>query len=271
MDPDPAPTAPRQPALGRDGGVPTNGVEERLRAEGVVMEFGALRALDGVDLELRRGEVLGLIGPNGSGKTTLLNVLSGFHVPNVGRVLMDGEDISRLRPEQRLRAGLSRSFQGARLFPALSVRENIEVACLSGRHSRAESERRTDELLRQFGVEEFADSAASALPAGTDRRVGVARSVATEPRFLLLDEPAAGLNEREGEGLVRIIRSLAADFDYGVVLIEHDMRVITGACTRVAVLDAGRTIAEGSAADVRVNPAVLAAYFGQGEIDAGDN
>ena len=245
-------------ARGRRSG----GGHDALTAEGIHVRFAGVVALDGVSLRVERGEVLGLIGPNGSGKTTCLNALSGFVRPSDGRVVLDGRDVSRWSPDKRARNGLTRTFQGVRTFDALSVLENVEVAGLGARLGRRAARRRAVQIIERLGLGNLAATPGSALSTGDQRRVGIARALATEPRFLLLDEPAAGLNEAEAGRLVGTIRSLALEFECGVLLVEHDMAVIMGACARLHVLDTGRTIAEGAPADVAADPAVVAAYFG---------
>lgn len=222
-----------------------------------------IKALDGVDLTVRRGEILGLIGPNGSGKTTCLNALTGFTHLDGGSVRLAGDSIVRWSPDRRARAGLARTFQGVRLFGDLTVEENIEVAALGAGLSRRRASRQADAILEAMGLVDLRTLVASALPAGEERRVGIARAVASKPTFLLLDEPAAGLNDEESADLVTTIRQLRDERSYGVVLVEHDMRVIMRTCDRLQVLDAGTTISEGDPQAVSADPTVIAAYFGQ--------
>jgi branched-chain amino acid transport system ATP-binding protein len=235
---------------------------EALAADDVHVRFAGVVALDGVSLKVERGEVVGLIGPNGSGKTTCLNALSGFVRPSEGRVVLDGRDVSRWTPARRARGGLTRTFQGVRAFAALSVLENVEVAGLGAGLGRRAARRRAGEILARLELEPLAATPAGAVSTGDERRVGIARALATEPRYLLLDEPAAGLNDAESERLIATIRSLAEEFECGVLLVEHDMAVVMGTCARLHVLDTGRTIAEGAPAQVAADSAVVAAYFG---------
>jgi branched-chain amino acid transport system ATP-binding protein len=235
---------------------------DELRAEGVSVHFEGVRALDGVDLELPVGIILGLIGPNGAGKTTLTNVLSGFQRPTEGRVLVDGADVTRERPHKRSRRGVARTFQGVRLFPDLTVRENVEAA--AGLRARSRRQRRgvAGALLAALGLEERAEGLASSLPYGDERRLGIARALATQPSFLLLDEPAAGLNETESDELRLAILDVREQFGCGILVIEHDRRLIMRLCDRIQVLDHGRTISTGTPNEIQLDPLVRAAYLG---------
>ena len=222
-----------------------------------------MRALGGVTLELRRGEVVGLIGPNGAGKSTLVNVISGFDRPDEGAVTMGDEEVTRWSPHRRGRRGLARTFQHSRGFRTLSVRENVEVAALGVGVSGRVATQRADALLDRLGLRRYEDAAASALAHGDERRLGVARALATEPRFVLLDEPAAGLPEAEVPEFAALVRSVADDHGAGVLLIDHNMALIMEISDRIHVLDQGRTLAEGAPADIRGNLDVAAAYLGE--------
>ena len=228
--------------------------------------FEGVHALRDVTLELRRGEILGLIGPNGAGKSTLVNVLSGFDRPSSGAIELEGRDITRWRPSRRGRAGLARTFQHSHAFRSLSVRENVEVAALgAGTPPRAARER-AEELLAALALSANADAPADALAQGDERRLGVARALATSPRFVLLDEPGAGLPEAELPALSEVVRSVRDDREAGVLLIDHNMGLIMEICDRIHVLDQGRTLAEGSPADIRANLDVAAAYLGESAV-----
>ena len=237
-----------------------------LRAAGVSRAFEGVQALAGVTLELHRHEVVGLIGPNGAGKSTLVNVLTGFDFPDAGAVELEGKDVTRWRPHRRGRAGLARTFQHSRSFRGLSVRENVEVAALGVGASPREARRRADGLLESLQLAGYEDAPAGSLPHGDERRLGVARALATEPRFLLMDEPAAGLPEAEVPAFAEVIRSVRDDHDVGVLLIDHNMALIMGVCDRIQVLDQGRTLAEGTPAEVRGNIDVAAAYLGEAPV-----
>ncbi|MGH3079298.1 MAG: ABC transporter ATP-binding protein [Gaiellaceae bacterium] len=217
-------------------------------------------------LELHRHEVLGLIGPNGAGKSTLVNVLTGFDFPDEGAVELEGGDITRWRPHRRGRAGLARTFQHSRSFRNLSVRENVEVAALGSGASPREARRRAGELLGSLRLDGYSDAPASSLPHGDERRLGVARALATAPRFVLMDEPAAGLPEVEVPAFAEVVRSVRDDHDAGVLLIDHNMALIMGVCDRIQVLDQGRTLAEGTPAEIRGNLDVAAAYLGESAV-----
>jgi len=218
-----------------------------------------------VTIELHRGEIVGLIGPNGAGKSTLVNVLSGFDRPSSGTVELEGRDVTRWRPSRRGRAGLARTFQHSHAFRSLSVRENVEVAALGAGTSPRGARARAEELLDAIGLGANADAPADTLAQGDERRLGVARALATEPRFVLLDEPAAGLPEAELPALAEVVGAVRYR-DAGVLLIDHNMALIMEICDRIHVLDQGRTLAEGAPADIRANLDVAAAYLGESAV-----
>jgi branched-chain amino acid transport system ATP-binding protein len=234
-----------------------------LRAAGVSRAFDGVQALRDVTLELHRHEVVGLIGPNGAGKSTLVNVLTGFDFPDEGRVELEGSDVTRWRPHRRGRAGLSRTFQHSRSFRGLTVRENVEVAALGVGASPREARRRAGVLLDSLRLQSYAGTPAGSLPHGDERRLGVARALATEPRFVLMDEPAAGLPEAEVPAFAEVVRSVRDDHDAGVLLIDHNMALIMEVCDRIVVLDQGTTLAEGTPSEIRGNINVAAAYLGE--------
>jgi len=229
----------------------------------VSRSFEGVRALDDVTTEVRRTEVVGLIGPNGAGKSTLVNVLSGFDAPTSGTVELDGEDVTRWPAHRRGRAGLARTFQHSRSFRSMSVRENVEVAALGVGAGPRRARRRADELLELLGLDRRAGDSASSLPHGDERRLGVARALATEPRYVLMDEPAAGLTEAEVPAFAAVVRAVRDDHEAGVLLIDHNMALIMDVCDRIQVLDQGRVLAEGTPADIRANLDVAAAYLGE--------
>ena len=233
-----------------------------LLAEDLRVYFEGVRAVDGVDLELEEGQIAGLIGPNGAGKTTLLNAISGFVPLTAGKVIIGEEDVTGLPAHRLLERRLVRTFQEVATFPALSVFENVELGALGAGMRRREARRRTSELLGIFGLEEWAGYAASVVPHGQERRLGIARAVAGAPRFLLLDEPAAGLDDQESVELADTIAQIRDDYGCAVLLVEHDMRVIFRVCETIQVLDFGRTMAAGSPDEIRTNQKVIAAYLG---------
>jgi len=234
-----------------------------LAVEVVRKQFHQLTAVDGVSFQLARGEILGLIGPNGSGKSTLINVITGVLAPTSGRVVADGVDISGKAPNRIARTGLARTFQGVRLFSNLSVLENVVVAALSMGAPRRAATQRSYELLAYFDMTAWADSPANSLPYGHERVVEVARALAMEPKFLFLDEPAAGLDEHESEALLHRLLAMPEERGLGLLIVDHDMSLIMRLCQRIHVLNYGRTIAEGTPAEIRENPEVLAAYLGR--------
>jgi branched-chain amino acid transport system ATP-binding protein len=237
-----------------------------LRASSVSRTFTGVRALDGVTLELRRHEVVGLIGPNGAGKSTLVNVLSGFDLPTSGTVELGDRNVTRWSPHRRGRAGIARTFQHSRSFRGLSVRENVELSALGvGARPRA-ARARADELLGLLGLEPYEHAPAGSLAHGDERRLGVARALATEPEFVLMDEPAAGLPESEVPEFAAVVRAVRDEHDAGVLLIDHNMALVMEVCDRIQVLDQGRTLAEGTPAEIRGNLDVAAAYLGESAV-----
>jgi branched-chain amino acid transport system ATP-binding protein len=244
---------------------------ETLRATGVSRSFEGVRALRDVSLEIHRHEVVGLIGPNGAGKTTLVNILSGFDFPDAGAVELAGREITSWAPARRGRSGLARTFQHSRSFRGLTVRENVEVAALGSGASTREARRRADELLGLLGLHVDADAPASALAHGDERKLGVARALATAPRFVLMDEPAAGLPEPEVPEFAAAVRLVRDERRAGVLLIDHNMALIMEVCDRIHVLDQGQTLAEGSPAEIRGSVDVAAAYLGETAVHEEDD
>jgi ABC-type branched-subunit amino acid transport system ATPase component len=239
--------------------------QRRLEARQVRAAFSGVVALDDVSVTLAGGEILGLIGPNGAGKTTLINVLSGFVSPQTGEVLIDGESITRMPVHRRPGRGLARTFQSVRLFARLTVAENVEAAVLAS-GSRARGVRaRVSELLEQMELVEVRDVVASQLSHGAERRVGIARALAVAPAFLLLDEPAAGLDDAETGELGVLLARIRDDVGLGMLVVEHDMALVMDLCDRLQVLVEGRTIADGTPEEVRDDPVVQDAYFGVDE------
>jgi branched-chain amino acid transport system ATP-binding protein len=243
---------------------------ELLQARDLKVHFGGVHAVDGVDLVLTKGEILGLIGPNGAGKTTLVNALSGFQKPTAGTVLMNGHDVTGLSPHKLARRGLARTFQSVRLFPGLTVLENVELGGVGVGMRRPAARKWARELLERLKLDDMSDLYGIGLPHGLERRLGIVRALAAKPTFLLLDEPAAGLNEQESDELVDSLTLIRDDFSCALVVIEHDMRLIMRLCERIQVIDYGKTISIGTPAQVRSDPAVLTAYLGRRAVDAAD-
>jgi branched-chain amino acid transport system ATP-binding protein len=233
-----------------------------LRASSVSRSFAGVEALREVSLELRPEEVVGLIGPNGAGKSTLVNILSGFDRPTRGRVLLEERDVTRWPAHRRGRHGLARTFQHSHAFRGLTVRENIEVSALGVGASGRTAARRAGELLGLLGLAQYADRPASELAHGDERRLGVARALAMEPRFVLMDEPAAGLPEAEVPSFAAAVNTVRAR-GAGVLLVDHNVALVLEVSERIHVLDQGSTLAEGSPEEIRADLGVAAAYLGE--------
>ncbi|WP_440997569.1 ABC transporter ATP-binding protein [Arhodomonas sp. SL1] len=239
-----------------------------LKADGIHVDFGGIRALGGVDLALERDEILGLIGPNGAGKTTLVNVLTGFQAPTLGQASLDAHNIGNLGAHRTAREGIARTFQSARLFSSLSVLENLTVAAIGVGEKAAEAYRRACRILEWMGCADKANRPCGELSYGDERRIGIARALATYPSFLLLDEPASGMNESECEDLMRVIFEIPGKFDCGILLIEHNMKVIMQVCQRIHVLDGGMSLADGLPEEVQKDEQVRRAYLGDQAVDS---
>lgn len=248
-----------------------------LAAKGLGKTFAGLQALQDFTLAIAPGEIVGLIGPNGAGKTTCFNVLTGFLVPTAGKIYYRDQDVTGLPPAKTARLGMARTFQNIRLFGTLSVLENVQAAAQlhsqagmlstmfglpSFHRAEARSRQRAEEILGLLGLSQFAAQEASSLPYGVQRRLEVARALATEPSVLLLDEPAAGMNPTESDDLHRLILDLRDRFQLTILLVEHDMRLVMNLCERLVVLNYGRMIAQGKPDAVRNDPQVIAAYLG---------
>jgi branched-chain amino acid transport system ATP-binding protein len=232
-----------------------------LEVRDVTVRFGGNVALDGVSFSAAPGFVTGLIGPNGAGKTTLFNVITGLLPPSGGQVLVDGTNVSRVRPSSRARLGMARTFQRLELFTLLSVRENIRVAVDIRKTGGTSPAQFVDDIMERVGLTDVADARVGSLSTGRARLVELGRALATKPKVLLLDEPASGQDENETETFGRLLRELAHE-GIAVVLVEHDMQLVMQVCDMIHVLDFGRIIAVGTAAEIQTDEAVLAAYLG---------
>ncbi len=249
-----------------------------LEVKNLGISFGGLRAVNNFDIKIEKGQLYGLIGPNGAGKTTVFNLLTGVYRPDTGSVVLDGTNITGKKTIEINKAGIARTFQNIRLFGQLSVLDNVKAglhnhhsySALAGifrlpsyRRVEREMDERAMELLHVFELDEDVNTLASNLPYGKQRKLEIARALATDPKLLLLDEPAAGMNPNETQALMDMIRFVRDHFDMTILLIEHDMRLVSGICEELSVLNFGEILAQGKTADVLNNPQVITAYLGE--------
>ncbi len=254
-----------------------------LSVEGITKKFKGLVAVDNYNLQLPEGEIIGLIGPNGAGKTTVFNMLTGIFPPTEGKIMLAGSDITGFRPDHIVQRGIARTFQNIRLFSNLSVLENVVIAaqirkkygfistlCSSASFTKEEKEliTKAEEYLEALGIAEYKEQKAKNLAYGIQRKLEIARALATNPLVLLLDEPAAGMNPQESIDLMHTIRKLKDEFNLTVILIEHDMKVVMNLCERLQVLSYGKILAEGTPEEIRNNKLVIDAYLGRSTASA---
>ena len=252
--------------------------EKVLEVRNLGIDFGGLTAVNNLDLDIYKGEIYGLIGPNGAGKTTVFNMLTKVYQSARGTIKIAGKDMDKLNPVQANQVGVARTFQNIRLFSNMSVLDNVKT----GMHNELkyglftsilrlpkyyklekESTQKAMELLKIFGLDQFADLTAGNLPYGAQRRLEIARALATDPKLLLLDEPAAGMNPQETEDLMDMIRKIRNHFDISILLIEHDMKLVMGICERITVLNFGQVLAQGLPQEIQSNTEVVKAYIGE--------
>ncbi len=253
-------------------------MESMLSVTRLGISFGGLKAVDDFSMEIKKGQLYGLIGPNGAGKTTVFNLLTGVYKPNQGIVKLDGVDITGKKTIDINKAGIARTFQNIRLFKKMTVLDNVKVALHNHYHYSTieailrlpryfkvekEMNEKAMELLAVFGLEQYADQFAANLPYGQQRKLEIARALATEPKLLLLDEPAAGMNPNETIELMETIRFVRDKFDITILVIEHDMKLVAGICEELTVLNFGKVLAQGKTSDVLNDPQVITAYLGE--------
>ena len=256
-----------------------------IEVKDVTMRFGGVTAVSELNINIPRGSIVGLIGPNGAGKTTAFNVITGFYKPTEGNVLFNGKPITGMPPHDICRLGLARTFQNIRLFHNETVLENVMIGCHvrrkshwwsamlglpAGMREEREIRARSEAILARVGLSSYAREKSSSLPYGAQRRLEIARALATEPSFLLLDEPAAGMNPQESLELMDFIRQIRDEFHLTILLIEHDMKVVMGVCEHIWVLEYGKLIAEGDAQAIKTNPKVIKAYLGEDFLTQGE-